>query len=167
MTRSGAAQFEPFALLRTLEAHQVRFLLIGGIAGVLHGSPSMTNDLDICHSRDKDNLENLAAALVELGATLRGAPDDLPFLLNALTLAAEQNFTFNTTAGALDCLALPSGSDGYDDLAANAVQMDLDGLKVQVVSLNDLIRTKRAAGRPKDLIEVEVLGALRDEIEER
>lgn len=132
---------------------------------MLHGSPSMTNDLDICHSRKPDNLKRLAGALIELGAKLRGAPDDVPFLLDELTLAAGQNFTFSTTAGALDCLAIPSGSLGYEELVANAVDLDLDGIVVQVVGLNDLIRMKRAAGRPKDLIEVEILGALRDEIE--
>lgn len=132
---------------------------------MLHGSPSMTNDLDICHSRSPDNLKRLAGALVELGAKQRGAPDDVPFLLDELTLAAGQNFTFSTTAGALDCLAVPSGSQGYEELAANAVEVDLDGLIVQVVGLNDLIRMKRAAGRPKDLIELEILGALRDEID--
>lgn len=127
----------------------------------------MTNDLDICHSRNPDNLKRLASALIELGAKLRGAPADVPFLLDELTLAKGQNFTFSTTAGALDCLALPSGSQGYDELAANAIRVDLDGLVVQVVGLNDLIRMKRAAGRPKDLIELEILGALRDEIEGR
>lgn len=132
---------------------------------MLHGSPSMTNDLDICHSRSPENLKRLAGALVELGAKLRGAPDDVPFLLDELTLAAGQNFTFSTTAGALDCLATPSGSQGYEELATNAVEVDLDGLIVRVVGLNDLIRMKRAAGRPKDLIELEILGALRDEIE--
>lgn len=134
---------------------------------MLHGSPSMTNDLDICHSRNPDNLKRLAGALIELGAKLRGAPDDVPFLLDELALAAGQNCTFSTTAGALDCLALPSGLQGYKELAANAVEVDLDGLAVQVVGLNDLIRMKRAAGRPKDLIELEILGALRDEIEGR
>lgn len=134
---------------------------------MLHGSPSMTNDLDICHSRNPDNLKRLASALIELGAKLRGAPDDVPFLLDELTLAKGQNFTFSTTAGALDCLALPSGSQGYKELAANAIRVDLDGLVVQVVGLNDLIRMKRAAGRPKDLIELEILGALRDEFEGR
>lgn len=132
---------------------------------MLHGSPSMTNDLDICHSRNPDNLKRLAGALIELGAKLRGEPDDVPSLLDELTRAAGQSFAFSTTAGALDCLALPSGSLGYEELVANAVDLDLDGIVVQVVGLNDLIRMKRAAGRPKDLIEVEILGALRDEIE--
>lgn len=132
---------------------------------MLHGSPTMTNDLDICYSRDRGNLERLANALIDLKAKLRGAPEDVPFLLDPRTLAAGANFTFNTTAGALDCLALPAGVKGFDELAANAEEIDLDGLRVQVAALNDLIRMKRAAGRPKDLVEVEILGALRDEIE--
>jgi hypothetical protein len=125
----------------------------------------MTNDLDICYSRDRENLERLANALIDLKAKLRGAPEDVPFLLDPRTLAAGANFTCNTTAGALDCLAFPAGVKGFDELAANAEEIDLDGLRVQVAALNDLIRMKRAAGRPKDLVEVEILGALRDEIE--
>lgn len=148
-----------------LQRHDVSFLLIGGIAAVLHGSPTMTNDLDICYSRDRENLERLANALIDLKAKLRGAPEDVPFLLDPRTLAAGANFTCNTTAGALDCLAFPAGVKGFDELAANAEEIDLDGLRVQVAALNDLIRMKRAAGRPKDLVEVEILGALRDEIE--
>ncbi|MEX2552404.1 MAG: hypothetical protein WD627_05330 [Actinomycetota bacterium] len=143
----------------------VRFVVIGGIAATLHGSPSFTLDLDICHSRDLDNLERLEASLKQLRAKLRGAPDDLPFLLDARTLRAGDNFTFVTTLGDLDCLGTPAGTRGFDDLNTNAVEMDVDGMKVRVVSLNDLIRMKRASGRPKDRIELEVLGALREELE--
>ena len=145
--------------------HRVRFVLIGGLAGSLHGSPTVTNDLDICHSKEPDNLERLAAALVELEAKIRGAPDDVPFMLDALTLAAGENFTFITKAGALDCLAKPAGSLGFEELERNSVEIDIEGLRLKIAGLNDLIRMKRAAGTRKDLIELEVLGALREEIE--
>lgn len=69
MIDSAVAAFDPFAILRTLQRHDVEFLLIGGIAGVLHGSPTMTNDLSICHSRDPENLKRLAAALTELATS--------------------------------------------------------------------------------------------------
>jgi hypothetical protein len=163
----GPAPFDPLRAIRTLNEHGVRFVLIGGFAGRLHGSPTVTNDLDLCHARDPANLEALAAALHALGARLRGAPDDVPFLLAAATLAAGDRFTFQTDAGALDCLGTPAGVAGFDRLARAAVRMDLDGLTVDVAAVEDLIVMKQAAGRPKDLIEVEVLGALRDEIEER
>ena len=148
-----------------MQSHDVRFVLIGGFAGRLHGSPTLTNDLDLCYARDDHNLEMLTAALGELHATLRGAPAGLPFQLDALTLKNGDHFTFSTDAGALDCLGTPSGVKGFDELARTAEPMDLDGLRVLVASIDDLIRMKLAARRPKDLIESEVLGALRDEVD--
>lgn len=159
--------FDPVAMLEVLQRHGVRFVLIGGVAARIHGSPSLTGDLDLCHARDSDNLTRLSAALVEMGARLRGVDDDVPFRLDARTLAAGQNFTFATERGALDVLALPAGIRGYDELAANAIIVDVGGLEVAVADLDDLIRMKLAAGRPKDRVEVEILGALREELGER
>ena len=84
---------------------------------------------------------------------------------NAETLAAGDSFTFVTAAGNVDVLGTPPGTDGYDDLEVTAVEVDLDGLSIRVADLDDLIRMKRAAGHPKDLIEVEVLEAVRDEVD--
>lgn len=162
------ARHDPQLALRTLDRHGVAFVLIGGLAGRAAGSPSITNDTDICYSRDRPNLERLAAALVELRARLRGVEDDVAFILDVKSLEAGGNFTFETTAGALDILAEPAGTNGYDDLVANATPTSLgDGLVVRICSLDDLIRMKRAAGRPKDRIELEVLTAVREESAER
>jgi hypothetical protein len=157
--------FDPLRALRVLTEFDVRFVMIGGFAGRLHGSPTVTNDLDICYARDAENLRRLAAALRELRATLRGAPPSVPFRLEATTLAAGDHFTFETEAGNLDVLGVPAGVRAMEDLERTAVRMDLDGLEVRVASIDDLIRMKQAAGRPKDLIEVEVLGALREEMD--
>ena len=157
--------FDPLSVLRTLADHDVRFVLIGGFAAAIRGSPVITGDVDICYARDDDNLERLAAALDELGATLRGAPPNVPFQLDAQTLKAGDHFTFATRAAPLDCLGTPAGTDGFADLDASATDEDLDGLVVRVASVDDLIRMKRAAGRPQDLIAVEWLAALRDELE--
>ena len=73
------------------------------------------------------------------------------------------SFSFTTTAGDLDILAAPAGTAGYEDLRDRAPSVDLDGSTVLVASVDDLIRMKSAAGRPKDLVEVEILAALRDE----
>jgi len=96
-------------------------------------------------------------------AKLRGVKDEVPFRLDARTLAAGDSFTFKSDVGDLDCLGTPTGTGGYDDLKAGAELVDVDGLKVWVTSLADLIEMKRAAGRNKDRVELEVLGALRDE----
>jgi len=150
-----------------LARHGVRFVLIGGFAGKLWGSPTVTTDIDVCYARDNENLDALARALRELGATPRGAPANLPLRLDGRTLAAGDHFTLTTRLGELDCLGTPQGSSGFAELDRNAADFDLEGLTVRVASLDDLIRLKRAAGRPKDRIEVEVLGALREEIERR
>jgi len=103
--------------------------------------------------------------LGELGATLRGAPPDVPFRLDARTLKAGDHFTFATSAGPLDCLGTPAGTHGFADIDSSATEEDLDGLIVRVASVDDLIRMKRAAGRPQDQIAIEWLAALRDELE--
>ena len=156
--------FDPLRIVRLLDERGVRFVLIGGVAAAAHGSPSVTQDLDVCYERSDENLSCLAGVLRELHATLRGAPADVPFSLDRATLARGDQFTFSTDAGDLDCLGTPAGTTGFADLAAGAVSTDLDGLNVLVASIDDLIRMKRAVGRPKDRAEVEILGALRDEI---
>jgi len=157
--------FDPIAGLRALVEHGVRFVLIGGYAAALRGSPMMTGDVDVCPARDGRNLDRLAEALRSLHARLRGAPADVPFLLDSRTLEAGDHFTFATDAGPIDCLATPAGTDGFVDLDASATDEDLDGLVVRVASLDDLIRMKRAAARPQDRIAVEWLSAIRDELE--
>ncbi|MHB8467652.1 MAG: hypothetical protein ACYDH6_03095 [Acidimicrobiales bacterium] len=156
--------FDPIGALGVLQRHDVHFVVIGGFAGRLWGSPTMTNDVDVCYDRDPANLERLAEALVELGACLRGVDEEVPFLLDARTLADGQNFTFTTALGPLDILGQPAGVKDFNELAVNACEFDLgDGVDVPVCDLDDLIRMKRAAGRPKDRVELEILGAVREE----
>lgn len=158
--------FDPLLALRTLVVHRVRFVIIGGFAGALWGSPSITIDLDICYDRSAANYEALVSALQELRATLRGAPAGVPFQLDARSIKMGDSFTFDTAAGSLDCLGTPSGTNGYADLMKNAAQFDLgEDLRVDACSLEDLLRMKRAAGRPKDRVEVEILSALAEERE--
>ncbi|MBW3662651.1 MAG: hypothetical protein KY469_06085 [Actinobacteria bacterium] len=107
----------------------------------------------------------MAAALEELGAALRGAPEGLPFLLDEQTLRNEDRFTFDTRLGPLDILGDPDGSDGYDALRANADRFEIAGVEVWTCSLDDLIAMKRASGRVKDRIHVEEFAALREERE--
>ena len=154
--------YDPRPILGVLARHQVRFVVIGGIAGALQGSTTITNDFDICYARDEENLERLTAALTEVQATLRGVRQPVAFLLEARTLKAGLNFTFDTKYGPFDCLGAVAGSFDYEQLRRNADDMDLVGTKVSVACLDDLIRMKRAAGRIKDRIEVENLSALRE-----
>lgn len=159
------AAFDPLRILQTLERHGVKFVVIGGIAGRLWGSTSVTNDLDVCYARDATNLKSLAAALADLDAKLRGVDRDLPFAADARTLKAGDHFTFTTSAGNFDILGTPAGSTGYESLARTATRMDVGGVTILVAAIEDLILMKRAAGRPKDLVEIEILAAVREELE--
>lgn len=161
--------FDPSVAFRTLNAHGVRYVLIGGLAGEFLGAAIATNDIDICYERSPANMDRLAAALGQLNATLRvaGVDEDLPFVLDGRTLAAGDSFTFRSDAGDLDVLGTPSGTGGFRDLDADATSYDLgDGLVVRVVSLADLIRMKEAASRPKDQSHLEVLAALKEMIDQ-
>jgi predicted nucleotidyltransferase len=167
MTGPTGADFQPDEVLRLLNRHRVRYVLIGGLAAILHGSPSVTRDIDICHARGRENLLRLTEALREVNAHLRGAPAGLAFKLDAETLANGDSFTFATDVGSLDILAAPAGTRGYDDLVQTSETVSAFGEEFAVASLDDLIRMKRAAGRPKDRVELEILGALREEIDDR
>ena len=157
------AAFDPLRILRALVEHDVRFVVVGGIAGRLCGSTTVTNDLHICYARDAANLGALAAALRALKAKLRGADRDVPFHADAKTLQMGDPFTFVTVAGNLDCLGTPAGTAGYDQLMRTATTMDA-GVTIAVASIDDLILMKRAAGRLKDLVELAILTAVRDEM---
>jgi hypothetical protein len=154
-------------MLRALTEGGVRFVLIGGLAANGHGSPSLTADVGICHDLDKSNLERLASVLRDLAAVRRDTPDGVAAPIDARALRLGDVFTLRTRHGSLDLLAHPEPGLSYEALAANALETQLYGSLVTMAGLDDLMAMKRAAGRPKDLIELEVLGALREEIDRR
>ena len=148
-------------IVEHLQRHGVEFVVLGGQAAVLHGSPLPTFDVDLCYARNAQNLEHLATALKELHPTLRGAPPDLPFILDAQSLALGTNFTFSTDHGALDLLGWVEPLGTFDEIKRRAVPMDLAGTKVWVIDLDDLITIKRHLQRPKDQAALVQLEALR------
>ncbi len=137
-------------IAKLLNRHQVKFLVIGGQAEYLFGSARVTLDVDLCYRRNHDNFDRLAKALVELEATLRGAPRDVPFLLDAETLAKGNNFTFETNLGIdLDLLGHVEPLGDYDDILVNAETYEIADVVVQAISLDDLIHIKGHLQRPK------------------
>jgi len=142
------------ALLTPLLRHDVDFVMVGGMAGLSHGSSYPSFDLDIVYARDGKNIERLAEALRELDVRLRGAPADLPFLLDARTIENGSNFTFLTPHGDLDILGHADGMPSYEELRSNASVRDILGLEIRVASIQHLIAMKRAANRPKDQVAV-------------
>jgi hypothetical protein len=144
------AEFDPRPILEVLVRHAVDFVVIGGLAGTARGSAYVTYDLDVAYERSGPNLERLAAALAELGASLGGAPSDIPSLLDAETLRAGLNFTFDTRFGSLDVLGEPAGAPRYSELRDSGSFETAWGVTIRVASLDHLIAMKEAAGRDKD-----------------
>jgi hypothetical protein len=150
-------------LLGTLIRNNVAFIVVGGVAATVHGSARLTQDLDVVYERTPSNLERLVAALAPYKPYLRGAPPGLPFLWDRQTLARGLNFTLRTTAGDIDLLGEMSGGGGYQDLLPDAIELNMFGLSCLWLSLPQLIRAKRAAGRPKDLEALAELEAIEEE----
>lgn len=140
------------AILAGLLDRQVRFVVIGGMAAVAHGSIFPTGDIDVTPEATSDNLARLSDALRDLGARIRtdavdGGP---PFDHDAESLAAAGVWNLTTRYGDLDLSLVPSGTDGFPDLIADAREIEMLGVVVPVASLADVIRSKQAANRPKD-----------------
>jgi len=142
-------------LLGPLIDHGVDFVLIGGQAGISHGSTYPSYDLDLVYARDRDNISRLVRALDEIGVRLRGAPRDLPFQLEARAIENGANFTFETPYGDLDVLADAAGMGSYENLVSEADEREVFGHLVKVASIHHLIAMKKAAGRTKDKLMVE------------
>ncbi len=161
----GSLMFDAPTILRQLNDHQVKYVLIGGIAMRAQGSAHVTDDLDICYSRSPDNVRKLAEALEPLHPYLRGAPMGLPFRLDAPTILAGLNFTLTTDRGSLDVLGEVKGIGTFEQVDAQSEPRTMFGLPVRVLSLDGLLASKKAAGRLKDrnhILELEELKKMRD-----
>jgi len=153
-------------LLRLLTEHDVAFLIIGGVAAVIHGSSRLTQDLDVVYQRSPQNLTRLVQALAEQSPYLRGAPPGLPFQWSVATLRMGLNFTLETSVGPLDLLGEVTGGGSYEDLLGHTIEVEVFGVRCRCLDLPALIRTKRAAGRPKDLEAIAELEVIWEEQQE-
>ena len=150
------------APLRLLGEYKVKCVIVGGVAAAIHGSLLLTNDLDVCYSRDPANLKQLAEALQFVHARLRNVPEGLPFILDTETLKRGLNFTFATDIGDLDLLGEMRGVGDYEAALTDSVTVGLFGYRFSVIDIRKLIAAKRAAGRPKDLIALPELEAIQE-----
>lgn len=138
-------------ILKILYDAEFEFVVIGGAAMHLQGSAYVTKDVDFCYARTSQNIKRLAAVLEPYHPLLRGAPAGLPFKFDARTITQGMNFTLSTDLGDLDFLGEVSGLGTYKEVKAAADMQNINGMQIAVLSLVGLIKSKKAAGRPKDL----------------
>lgn len=150
-------------LLDTLTKGGVEFILIGGVAGNVHGSARVTYDLDVVYSRSRENIGRIARALQPYSPYLRGAPRGLPFVFDERTIRNGLNFTLSTSLGDFDLLGEVAGGGTYDQLHPHSQLVQEGELSFACVTLERLIQLKRAAGRPKDLEAIAELQAILEE----
>jgi predicted nucleotidyltransferase len=153
-------------VLASLNDAGVRYVLIGGLALVAQGSAHVTRDIDVCYSRDRENLRALAEAIAPLHPQLRTVAGPVMFPWDERTLRGGANFTLTTTAGDVDLLGDVAGVPSFQALWDRSAEMEVFGIRVRVASVDDLLSMKRAAGRPKDqahIIELEGLQNLRSQ----
>lgn len=159
----GDAPERPLDLLRLLEVlhrHAVEFVVVGGVAVQTHGHRRTTKDLDLVPAPVRENLERLARALEELEARVSEpgsarAPMSVTDVDRLEVAAVVPPLT--TVHGEVHVLKELAGLGSYEGLRSRALVIDVAGIEVTVVGLDDLIRIKRAAGRQRDLEDVEVL----------
>jgi hypothetical protein len=146
-------------VVTSLSRGKVEFIVVGGVSAVLQGAPIVTRALDVCYRRTSDNLRRLAEALSPFQLRLRGLPAGVPNVFDERSLQIGMNFTLEAEDESLDLLGEMSAIGGYDAIVGRAIELAVAGHAVKVLALSDLIRTKRAAGRPKDLAVLPILEA--------
>ncbi len=132
------------AIFRVLAAHEVAYVVIGGLAVQAHGHPRTTQDLDLVPEPTPENSERLRAALAELGARPVGARSSGPVVIPETGV-----LELDTDAGGIDVHPAPPGAAPYAELRERALVIELD-VPVAVAGRDDLIAMKRASGRPID-----------------
>lgn len=143
-------------MLTVLNKHQLAYLVVGGLAAEIHGAQiPRSNDIDMVIGRDSESLGRVCSALAELKATIRvpgAATENLPTVdITPPFFATLGTAMFSTVFGPLDVGFRPDGTEGYGDLVRAAELVSFLGVPTWVASLADIIRSKRAAGRTKDL----------------
>jgi predicted nucleotidyltransferase len=154
------------AILRELADHKIDFLLIGGVAVAYHGHIRATKDVDVVPSPDPENLGRLAAVLRSLEAEVEGAEefaeDEIPNPLDPAALELGGNWVLSTRLGRLDVMQWIGDSPLWEELSPRAIEDEISGLPIKIVSYEDLVRLKEMAGRPEDKLDLQRLREARE-----
>lgn len=151
--------------ISSLAANNVQYVIVGGVAITLHSSGYVTQDLDFCYSRSRENVYGLVSALTPYAPKPRNWPEGLPFIFDESTIRNGTNFTFDTTIGAIDLLGEVKGIGTYDDALAQSEAYFIYGCEIMAFTLDALIISKQAADRPKDHLVLPELLALKEALD--
>lgn len=157
-------EFEP--AIKALTESEVEFVIIGGLAISVHSSGYVTKDLDFCYPRTPENLQKIVSAFARFSPRLRGFPKELPFVWDERTLSNGTNFTLETTIGDIDMLGEVAGVGDFAEVKKESVVAILFNCEVRILTIEGLIKAKRAAGRTKDLLVLPELEALQELLSE-
>ena len=138
----------------------IDFVIVGGFAGMLHGSTLVTRDLDICAVLTLENVAKLREVLRDLNPTHRQTPQRLSFLDNPSADVQVRNLYLETTLGPVDILSSIKGVGDYARVRETSAEIQLFGRRCRVISVEDLILAKESLARPKDLLAAEELRAI-------
>ena len=150
-------------LIQLLADGGVEHILVGGVAATIHGSTRLTRDVDVVYRRSDANISRIVTALAPHHPYLCGAPKGLPFQWEIATVSRGLNFTLTTALGDLDLLGEVTGGGGYDQLLPHTELVTIFDRQVRCLTLDWLIKVKRAAGRPRDYETVAELEVIREE----
>jgi hypothetical protein len=162
ITQAGQpGRFDARELFRALARHDVDYLTIGGIAIQAHGGQRLTQDLDVAIAASTDNIARLAGALLDLDARILGPNGQRSKSVpTAPLLASSDQWHLITVHGPLDILTLPAHLGSFEDMRARAHEVPLGDLSIPIAHRDDLLKMKRAAGRPQDLADIQLLESL-------
>ena len=152
-------------LLSRLQAHNVDFVIIGGVCGLMHGVPLVTRDLDICCPFTAENLRHLESAVSDLHPFHRLAANKLPLELTEELCSRLKNLYLQTDLGALDCLSEVAGVGGYEQALERSITYQLSYGEFRILSIDALIASKEAVGRERDREAVRYLRAIKERSE--
>lgn len=160
------AELDIRGLLGELVGEEVEFLIIGGVAVGYHGHVRATKDVDVVPAPDPANLERLARVLKRLEAEVEGADEfdagELPDPLDPQALAQRGNWVLLTRLGRLDVMQWIGEDALWEKLSPAAIDDEVAGLRLKMVSYEDLVALKEMAGRPEDLADLQRLRQARE-----
>jgi hypothetical protein len=161
---SGGDSFHPRELFQALARHGVEYVTVGGVAIQAYGAQRLTRDLDVAIAASKENVDRLAAALAEVDARILGPSGQRSRTVpSAALLGSGDQWHLITDHGPLDVVTVPAHLGSFADMRARAHEVPLGDVTVPIAHRDDLLRMKRASGRPQDIADVRLLESLGDE----